>query len=257
MTRSAPPTQRASRPKSRATDIGWIGPARSLQHASRRFLDKPYASTQLILLAGGGLLAFGLMMAASTTISASLQAGSHQTMWSQVMKEIEFLVLGLPIFWVAVRLPPRAYRLLAYPALVLSMVALFAVLVPGIGAEINDARRWIALGPLQLQPSEFAKIGILLWGADLLARKLELGTLKTAGHLFLPLVPGFALVCALIMLEPDLGTTLCFLLILVGLLWTVGTPFRYFAVLIAMVGAAVAALALRCALPPRAAHRVH
>src|ERR1700742_2472426 len=110
----------------------WLRPARDVQHASRRFLDKPYASTQLILLSGGGLLAFGLMMAASTTISASLQAGSHQTMWSQVVKEIEFLVLGIPIFWFAVRLPPRAYRLLAYPALLASLTTLFAVLVPGI-----------------------------------------------------------------------------------------------------------------------------
>jgi cell division protein FtsW len=228
----------------RINPISWVRPAQDVRHASRRFLDKPYASTQLILLAGGGLLTFGLMMAASTTISASLQAGSHQTMWSQVEKEIEFLVLGIPIFWLAVRLPPRAYRLLAYPALLISFTALFAVLVPGVGAQINDARRWISLGPLQLQPSEFAKIGILLWGADLLARKLELGTLSSARHLFVPLVPGFLLMCALIMLEPDLGTTLCFLLILIGLLWTVGTPFRYFAVLLMTVGVAVAGLAL-------------
>src|ERR1700759_5068659 len=148
-------------PIGRISPTSWIRPARDMRHAGQRFLDKPYASTQLILLAAGGLLAFGLMMAASTTISASLQAGSHQTMWSQVQKEVEFLVLGLPIFWFAVRLSPRAYRLLTYPALLLSFTALFAVLVPGIGSEINDARRWISLGPLQLQPSEFAKIGIL------------------------------------------------------------------------------------------------
>jgi cell division protein FtsW len=221
----------------------WVRAA-DVRQASRRFLDKPYASTQLMLLAGGGLLAFGLMMAASTTISASLQAGSHQTMWSQVQKEVEFLVLGLPIFWFAVRLPPRAYRLLTYPALLLSLTALFAVLVPGIGSQINDARRWISLGPLQLQPSEFAKIGLLLWGADLLARKIELGTLSQARHLFVPLVPGFLLACMLIMLEPDLGTTLCFVLILVGLLWTVGTPLRYFLALLVALAGAVAALAV-------------
>jgi cell division protein FtsW len=219
----------------------WLRPA---AHAGRRFLDKPFASTQLMLLAGSGLLAFGLMMAASTTISASLQADSHQTMWAQVLKEIEFLVLGVPIFWAAVRLPPRAYRLLAYPALLIGMVALLAVLVPGVGAEINNARRWMSLGPLQLQPSEFVKIGVLLWGADLLARKHELGTLTKARHLFIPLVPGFGLICTLIMLEPDLGTTLCFLLILMGLLWTIGTPFRYFAGLVAMMGLAVVALAV-------------
>jgi cell division protein FtsW len=219
---------------------GWFAPA---AHAGRRFLDKPFASTQLMLLAGSGLLAFGLMMATSTTISASLQAGSHQTMWSQVVKEVEFLVLGIPIFWLAVRLPPRAYRLLAYPALLIGIVSLFAVLVPGIGVEINLARRWISLGPLQLQPSEFMKIAILLWGADLLARKQELGTLTKARHLFIPLIPGFGFVCLLIMIEPDLGTTMCFLLILLGLMWTVGTPFRYFLALVAMLGAAVGALA--------------
>jgi cell division protein FtsW len=242
-TRTTRTTRAESLPR-RAGPTSWIRPARDVQHAGRRFLDKPYASTQLMLLAGGGLLAFGLMMAASTTISASLQAGSHQTMWAQVIKELEFLVLGIPIFWFAVRLSPRAYRLLTYPALLVTMTALVAVLLPGIGAEINGARRWISLGPLQLQPSEFAKIGILLWGADLLARKIELGTLTRARHLFLPLLPGFLLICALIMLEPDLGTTVCFLLILVGLLWTVGTPLRYFLVLVATVGASVGALAL-------------
>ncbi len=90
----------------------------------------------------------------------------------------------------------------------LGVVALVAVLVPGIGFGVYGARRWIDLGPLQLQPSEFAKVGVLLWGADLLARKQQLGTLRRARHLFIPLVPGFVLVVALVMLEPDLGTTL-------------------------------------------------
>jgi cell division protein FtsW len=196
-----------------------------------------------MLLAGLGLLAFGLMMAASTTISASLQAGSHQTMWAQVEKEAEFLILGIPVFWLTVRLPPRAYRVIAYPALLIGVVALFAVLVPGIGVQINSAHRWLSVGPLQLQPSEFVKIAILLWGADLLTRKLELGTLGRARHLFVPLLPGFGLICMLLMLEPDLGTTLCFLLILLGLLWTIGTPLRYFIGLVFVVGAGVAALA--------------
>jgi cell division protein FtsW len=239
-------TSSRSAPASSRADVTAGGPTRWLRpatSASRRFLDKPFASTQLMLLAGLGLLAFGLMMATSTTISASLQAGSHQTMWAQVQKEAEFLILGIPVFWVAVRVPPRIYRVIAYPALLLGVVALLAVLVPGIGVQINSAHRWLSLGPLQLQPSEFVKIAILLWGADLLTRKLELRTLGRARHLFVPLVPGFGLICVLLMLEPDLGTTLCFLLILFGLLWTVGTPFRYFLLLVTMAGCAVAALA--------------
>ena len=106
------------------------------------------------------------------------------------------------------------------------------------------ARRWIDLGPLQLQPSEFGKLAILLWGADLLARKQHLGTLSRARHAVLPLVPGFVIFCALVMLEPDLGTTLCFILILLGLLWMVGLPLRYFALLLLGVGAVVTALAV-------------
>jgi cell division protein FtsW len=109
---------------------------------------------------------------------------------------------------------------------------------------VYGARRWIDLGPLQLQPSEFAKVAMLLWGGDLLARKQQLGTLRRARHLFLPLVPGFALVTMLIMLEPDLGTTLCFMLILLGLLWMIGMPARYFGAVVAVVVGAVTLLAV-------------
>ena len=147
---------------------------------------------QLLLLASAGLLGFGILMAVSTTIAASHAAdgGSTGTIWTQVIKEGWFLAIGLPLFWFAMRLSPRAYRALAYPVLVLGVVALVAVLIPGIGVEVYGARRWIDLGPLQLQPSEIAKVGVLLWGGDLLARKQQLGTLRKARHLFLPLVPG-------------------------------------------------------------------
>ncbi len=182
-------------------------------------------------------------MAVSTTISVSHSDGSS-SMWAQVIKEAEFVAIGLPVFWVALRLPPRAYRLLAYPVLVLAIVALVAVLIPGIGVGVYGARRWINLGPFQLQPSEFAKVAVLLWGADLLARKQRLGTLRRARHLFLPLVPGFVLVAGLIMLEPDLGTTVCFVLILLGLLWMVGMPLRYFVGVVLAVSGAITALAV-------------
>jgi cell division protein FtsW len=209
-----------------------------------RFLDRPHASAQLLLLAGAGLLGFGMLMAVSTTISASHSDGGSSSMWAQVIKEAEFVAIGLPVFWIALRLPPRAYRLLAYPALVLAIVALVAVLVPGIGVGVYGARRWINLGPFQVQPSEFAKVAVLLWGADLLARKQRLGTLRRARHLFLPLVPGVVLVAGLIMLEPDLGTTLSVVLILLGLLWMVGMPVRYFVGVVLAVIGAVTALAV-------------
>ncbi|TAM82069.1 MAG: putative lipid II flippase FtsW, partial [Jatrophihabitans sp.] len=159
---------------------------------------------------------------------------------TQVVKEALFIAVGLPICWIGLRLPPRAYRFLVYPMLGLALVALLAVLIPGIGVGVYGARRWIDLGPLQLQPSEFAKVAMLLWGGDLLARKQQLGTLRRPRHLFLPLLPGFALTAGLVVLEPDLGTTLCFILILLGLLWMIGMPARYFTgVLVAMIAAVV------------------
>ncbi|MBE7188185.1 putative lipid II flippase FtsW [Jatrophihabitans endophyticus] len=217
------------------------GRARAAVH---QFLQQPFASVQMLLLAVVGLLGFGILMSISTTISAASDNGGTGSIWSQGIKEGLFVCVGLVIFWFAMRLSPRALRAFAYPLLALAVASLLAVLIPGIGVGVYGARRWIDLGPLQLQPSELAKVAMMLWGADLLARKQQLRTLKRARHLFVPLVPGFALVSLLVMAEPDLGTTCCFMLILLGLLWMVGMPMRYFAGVLGVVGAAITLLAV-------------
>ena len=211
--------------------------------ASGRYLESPYASTQLMLAAGGGLLFFGLLMSASTTLSASVHT-TGDAPWAQLIREVQFILLSVPVFWLAVRMSPAAYRRVAYPALGLALITLVGVLLPGIGVTVNGAKRWLQLGPVVVQPSEFAKFAILLWGADLLARKESLKTLTTARHVLIPLLPGFVLVVGLVMLEPDLGTSLCFMLLLLGLLWMVGLPYRYFAGLVVLVAGSVTALAV-------------
>jgi cell division protein FtsW len=211
--------------------------------ASGRYLETPFASVQLMLAAGGGLLIFGLMMSASTTISASLHTTGN-AIWTQLIREVEFLVFSLPVFWIAMRMPPWLYRKLAYPILGLSTLSLLAVLVPHIGTTINSAHRWIQLGPFTVQPSEFAKLAILIWGADLLARKEALKSLDSARHVLLPLVPGFAAMITLVMMEPDLGTSLCFMLLLMGLLWMVGLPLRYFTCMVLVIAGLVTLLAI-------------
>lgn len=211
--------------------------------ASGRYLESPYASAQLMLAAGGGLLFFGLLMSASTTLSASVHT-TGDAPWAQLIREVQFILLSVPVFWLAVRMSPAAYRRVAYPALGLALITLVGVLLPGIGVTVNGAKRWLQLGPVVVQPSEFAKFAILLWGADLLARKESLKTLTTARHVLIPLLPGFVLVVGLVMLEPDLGTSLCFMLLLLGLLWMVGLPYRYFAALLVLVAGSVTALAV-------------
>lgn len=239
----------AATPRARANALGLAvldGMRTRLRRgpSEQRFTDRPYASVQLMLLTVAGLLGFGILMAVSTTIAAAHDGNGTGSIWAQSIKEAEYVAGGLLVFWFALRLSPRAFRLLAYPILAIAIIALVAVLVPGIGVAAYGSQRWIDIGPLQVQPSELAKLGMLLWGADLLARKLQLGTLRRARHLFVPLVPGFALIALLVMAEPDLGTTCCFMLILLGLLWMIGMPIRYFAVVLAMVGAAVTALAV-------------
>ena len=98
------------------------------------------------------------------------------SIWAQVIKEAEFVAIGVPCSGSPCCLPPRAYRLLAYPMLALALVALLAVLVPGIGVGVYGARRWIDLGPFQLQPSEFAQ------GRDAAVGRRPAGAQAAAGH---------------------------------------------------------------------------
>jgi cell division protein FtsW len=207
---------------------------------SSSLLDRPLTSLHLILVSTGLLLGLGLVMVLSASMVKSYQeTGSAYSVFTG---QAVWVALAVPAFWLGVRLPPRVYRRLAYPALLLSLVLLAAVLVPGVGIAVNGAQRWLDIGPLQMQPAELAKLALALWGADLLVRKQRL--LGRARHLLMPLVPVAALMAALVVLEPDLGTSLCFAMVLFGLLWTVGAPGRIFGGLLGLAAVAAAALAL-------------
>jgi len=190
-----------------------------------RLLDRPLTSYYLILGATMLLLTLGLVMVLSaSSIEAYRSSGS---VFSVVQKQAIWAALGLPLMWVASRLPVQAYRALAYPLLLASLALLVLVLVPGIGREVNGNRNWITFGgPFQMQPSEGAKLAIVLWGADLLARKRKL--LTQWSHLLVPLVPGIGAVVALVLAGGDLGTALVLLAILMALLFFVGAPLRLF-----------------------------
>jgi cell division protein FtsW len=203
-------------------------------------LDRPLTSLHLILVSTGLLLGLGLVMVLSASMVKSYQeTGSAYSVFTG---QAVWVALAVPAFWLGVRFSPRVYRRLAYPALLVSLVLLAAVLVPGVGLNLNGAQRWLDFGPLQMQPAELAKLALALWGADLLVRKQRL--LGRARHLLMPLVPVAALLAALVVLEPDLGTSLCFAMVLFGLLWTVGAPGRIFGVLLGLAAVAVAGLAV-------------
>ncbi len=204
-------------------------------------LQRPLASYHLLLAGTLLLVALGLVMVFSaSSVKAYAATGSS---YAIAGKQGIYIALGLPLMYVASRLPVRFWRLLGYPLLISSVGLLVLILVPGVGTGVDGAVRWIALpGGFNLQPSELAKFGLALWGADLLVRKKKL--LGDWRHLFVPLVPVTGLVLALVMLEPDMGTTLATTSVVVALLWVVGTPARYFASLLGTLVGLAALLAV-------------
>jgi cell division protein FtsW len=203
-------------------------------------LDRPLTSYYLVLGCSMLLLALGLTMVLSaSSVSQITKTGSPYTL---LEKQALWVGIGLPMMWVAATLPPRAFRTLSYPLLLLSVLALVLVLVPGLGASAGVATRWISFGSFQLQPSEPAKLSLVLWGADLLARKEKLRQLTEWRQLLIPLLPGAGLLVLLVMLGDDLGTTLVLLTIFLALFWVVGAPGRLFLGIAGLIGVLVAIL---------------
>ncbi|NKZ09038.1 putative lipid II flippase FtsW [Actinomadura latina] len=203
-------------------------------------LDRPLTSYYLVLGCSMMLLALGLTMVLSASSVKQLQAtGSAYTLFQ---KQAVWVAIGLPAMWLASRLPVKTFRALAYPLLLLSIVCLALVLVPGLGRSAGGATRWVDLGPVQIQPSELAKLALVLWGADLLARKDRLGQLTEWRPLLVPLMPGAGVLVLLVMLGSDLGTTLVLLTVFLALLWVVGAPGRLFVGMAGLVGMLVSIL---------------
>ena len=228
------------------------GPSRVGEPAASSSLHRPLASYYLVLASTGLLLALGLVMVLSGSSVRSY--ATYGSSFAIAVKQGIFIAVGIPCLWVASRLPVRVWRLAGTPILLAGTGLLLVVLVPGIGRNVDGATRWIALpGGFNLQPSELAKLGLALWGADLMVRKDKL--LGDWKHLLLPLLPAAGLCGVLILLEPDMGTAMVVGAITLALLWVVGAPGRVFAVLLA--GAVLCGTALAMAAPYRVARLTH
>jgi cell division protein FtsW len=203
-------------------------------------LARPMTSYYLIGGASALLLGLGLVMVLSaSSVTSYATSGSS---FSIFVKQLMWVAIGLPLLWIASRTSTRALRMLSYPLLLVAVGGLLLVLVPGVGVSAYGATRWIGVGSFTIQPSELAKLALVLWGADLLVRKRRL--LREWRHLLIPLLPVASVLAGLVMLQPDLGTTLVLVAILMTLLWVVGSPARLFAGLLALIGVLVSYLAV-------------
>ncbi|WP_439029201.1 putative lipid II flippase FtsW [Gordonia terrae] len=190
----------------------------------RNLLARPLASYQLILTMSFLLTAFGLVMVLSaSSVEGYSKEGSAYGLFATQMI---FALLGLVVFYFMLRLPVRLLRRFAAPTMFIAVVLLALVLIPGVGTLSQGARRWFVIYGLSVQPSELVKVALCIWGAHLLAsRRRDRASLR---ELLVPLVPVAMLVCLLIILEPNLSTTITIAIIVGAMLWFAGLPIKVF-----------------------------
>ncbi len=190
----------------------------------------------LLVLVTAALVLFGLVMVYSAT-SGSAALGNANPL-GYVERQTVYALVGLTLCVVVSRLPLERLRTLAPGLVVSALVLCLAVLA--VGERINGARRWIGVGPLVFQPSELAKLALVVWTAAHLSRRPAPRTLR---ELWRPIGLLVGLFAVLVLVEPDLGTALTILLVVGAILLVSGTrlPLLATAYGIVAAGAAVAA----------------
>lgn len=221
----------ATRQLTRVSEPGW----------RERLNRHPMAPYYMILGASMLLLVVGLVMVLSSSSVESIDIfGSAFTLFS---RQAIFAGIGVVALLALSQLPVPLFRRFSTLFLIASIVLLLLVFIPGIGAGVHGQRNWIKLvGPFRLQPSEFAKLALIIWTADIVARKDAV--LHSWRELMVPLLPVSALIVLLVLAEGDLGTAIILAVIIAALLFVAGAPMRIFAALGGLGLVAVAALSL-------------
>jgi cell division protein FtsW len=221
----------------RALSLPWSGPKRKKgKKAKKRRVANLPAEYNMLLTATLCLLAFGAVMvfSASSTTRVLSDGGLSDSAF-YLKRTLLFGAVGLLIMHVVARKGLQAVRRLTPAFLGVSLILLLAVLV--IGTNVNGSSRWIGSGFLQIQPSEMAKVALILYAADLLARKPKRVRSLEGLMPFLLVVAGASL---LIVAEPDLGTTMVVTFAVAATLVAAGARIRD----LALIGAALAFFAL-------------
>ncbi len=167
----------------------------------------------------------GVMVLSASSVSSLTDYGSA---WYFFERQVAWTAVAAIAFMVAARIDYHAWRRWTRPLLVVSIVLLLAVLVPGIGIEVAGSRRWLGAGALRFQPTEIAKLALLVYAADLLARRVR--DLHDWRRVLRPVLIVLAVIGALVLREPDLDSTIVLLLIATTVLVVGGIRLRHLAV---------------------------
>ena len=175
-----------------------------------------YTAT-LCLLAGGAVMVY------SASSAESLLSGSGDASY-YLKRYVMFALAGMVLLQLASRHGLKVIRALTPPLLMSSFALTLAVMLPGVGVTVNGATRWLGAGPLQFQPSELLKVALVLYAAQLLAARPQ--CTQNVGTLVKPLLLVVGAACALLMKQPDMGTTMVICFSIGALLVAAGVPMR-------------------------------
>jgi cell division protein FtsW len=168
-----------------------------------------------LLLLTVALLSFGLVSVYSA--SAVMAQSKGVADYYFLVRQMSAAVVGLVALAIAAQVDYRRLRLLAWPVLLFAIALLVVVILPGtesIAPRLNGARLWLNLGPTQIQPSEVAKLALIIWTAALAVKKQE--KLSSLSRGLLPFLAVWTIVLLLIFLEPNLSAA-CLVLLLAAL----------------------------------------
>ena len=189
---------------------------------------------------GASLLCIGLVAIAS----ASIEYGDFHfgNPWHHTTRHALYLALGVAAGAITYMTPTQTLKQFSPWLLFLAFALLILVLMPGIGLEVNGAQRWLPLGPLTFQPSEFAKFALLLYVAGYLVRQEE--SVRHQWQGLAKLVGILAIVAVLLLAEPDFGATVIAVGMVVGMMFVAGAKLQYIGAMLIAVGMALVALVI-------------
>lgn len=190
------------------------------RRAATRPLGPPPTAFYVILLVVTVLIMLGLVMVFSASAITSLHSGASP--WRIFNRQLLWAVMGAVAMVITARVPYHRWRRLSPLVLAGAMALMMLPFVPGLGQSVNEARAWVFLGPIGFQPSEFLKLAVLLFCADLLAkREQEMADLRRT---LKPVMWVAGVGAGLCMLQGDLGSAIVLAAIVFAVAFIGGTP---------------------------------
>ena len=218
MTVQRAPRQRAPQPDAPSKLSAGV---RRIQDAldSRPLIDYTMIRSIVFFLAG-----LGVVMVLSSSMATSFAASA--SVWSLAVRQFVMVTLGLAAFWAALKTPPERLRGLSNWLMVIAVALLVAVLTPlGTGRAEVGSQSWLVVGPLRLQPSEFARVAIAMWGAKILANK-DPRRLSAPDNGFAAFLTVSVVCVLLIAMQGDMGMALSFAVVVAFILLFAGVSLK-------------------------------